>query len=409
LLSWIFRLTHRVPWLLAGLVVVWLAGCHTRHPALPNEAYVWQRQWTPTLAQAVRKNADVVHGWRVLAAEMDGQGQWRIFAPDWSVLAATREPVVAVVRIEGQLAQWDEAALLAHAQDVMADWRTRGLVFGGVEIDHDGATARLPAYAHFLAALRPLLRPGERLSITALPTWLASVELDKVLAQVDEAVLQVHAVQSPRAGLFNAEQARVWLDDFARRMHKPWRVALPAYGTRVSWDTQGRVAAIESERPTLVNGDDASELFAEPSAMQAFVTSLDAGPPRGLVGIVWFRLPTDDDVRAWSAATWRAVLARTPLKISLLAQVGGRRDAALHDLLLFNAGNADVPLPSLVRLDTACNLADGINGFALQRTPRGLFLSRTQVGLLRAGQQLRIGWLRCQGPVAMHIETWSAR
>jgi hypothetical protein len=407
--SRIFRLLHRWLWLIVGLTALWLVGCHVKHPALSNEAYVWQRQWTPALAQAVQKNADVVHGWRVLAAELDGQGQWRVFSPDWNALAATDEPVVAVVRIEGQLAQWDEATLLSHVQNVVTGWRTHGLSFAGVEIDHDGATARLPAYAHFLARLRPVLHPGERLSITALPTWLSSADLDKVLAQVDEAVLQVHAVQSPRAGLFNAEQARAWLASFARHMHKPWRVALPAYGTRVSWDAQGRVAAIESERPTLVNGDGASELFAEPATMQAFVASLDADPPRGLAGIVWFRLPTDDDARAWSTATWRAVLARTPLKVSLLAQVGGRRDAPMHDLLLFNAGNADVPLPSLVRLDTACDLADGINGFELQRTTHGLFLLRTQAGLLRAGQQLRIGWLRCQGPAAMHIESGSPR
>lgn len=403
----IFRAMHRCCWLMVAMAMLWLAGCHARHPALPNEAYVWQRQWTPALSQAVQKNADVVHGWRVLAGEVDGQGQWRVFRPDWTALGATGKPIVAVVRIEGQLAQWDEETLLAHVQDVMTDWRTHGVNFAGIEIDHDGATARLPAYAHFLAALRPLLRPGEHLSITALPTWLSSADLDNVLAQVDEAVLQVHAVQSPRAGLFNAEQAHTWLANFARHMDKPWRVALPAYGTRVSWDAQGRVTAIESERPTLVNGDDASELFAEPATMQAFVASLDADPPRGLAGIVWFRLPTDEDARAWSTATWRAVLARTPLKVSLLAQVGGRRGAPIHDLLLFNAGNADMPLPSLVRLDTACKLADGINGFALQRTAQGLFLLRTQAGLLRAGQQLRIGWLRCQGPAAMHIESWS--
>lgn len=407
--SRILPLVQHLPWLIIGFAVLCLVGCHTPHEPLGNEAYVWQRQWTPALSQAVQKNVDVVHGWRILAGEVDVQGQWRAVTPDWTALAATGEPVVAVVRIEGQLAQWDEATLLAHMQEVATDWRTHGLIFAGIEIDHDGATARLPAYAHFLAALHPLLHQGEHLSITALPTWLSSADLDNVLAQVDEAVLQVHAVQSPRAGLFNPEQARAWLASFARHMHKPWRVALPAYGTRVSWDAQGHVAAIESERPTLVNGDDASELFAEPSAMQAFVASLDADPPHGLAGIVWFRLPTDDDARAWSAATWRAVLARTPLKVSLLAQVGGRRNTPLHDLLLFNAGNADVPLPSLVRLDTACNLADGINGFALQRTNHGLFLLRTQVGLLRAGQQLRIGWLRCQGPAAMHIEAWSAR
>jgi hypothetical protein len=399
----------RLPWLIAGLVVTCLSGCQGRQLPLPGDAYIWQRQWTSALVQAVHNNADVVHGWRVLAAEVDINGQWHSVSPDWGALASSGKPVVAVVRIEGQLAQWDEVSLLAQVQAVAADWRQHGLAFAGVEIDHDCATARLPAYAHFLAALHATMHPGERLSITTLPTWLDSADLDKVLTQVDEAVLQVHAVQSPRAGLFNPKQAQAWMASFARRVHTPWWVALPSYGTRVSWDAQGRVASIESERPTLVSGSDSNELFAEPLAMQTFVNTLDADKPVGLAGIVWFRLPTDDDTRAWSASTWRAVLSHTPLTVSLLTRVSGRPDAPLHDLLLLNAGNADVPLPSLVRLDASCNVADGINGYALQRTAQGMFLSSNQSGLLRAGQQLRIGWLRCRGAAAMHIESWSTR
>lgn len=405
---WISRFAACLSCLLAVLALACVGGCQSRHAALSNDAYVWQRQWTPPLAQAIQQDADVVQGWRVLAAELDGQGQWRSFTPDWRALAGTGKPVVAVVRIEGQLTQWDETALLARVRAIASDWRQHGVGFAGIEIDHDCATVRLAAYAHFLSGLRPLLQSGEHLSVTALPTWLDSADLDNVLAQVDEAVLQVHAMQSPRAGLFSANKAQAWMAGFARRVHTPWRVALPAYGTRVSWDAQGRVSAIESERPTLVTGDDASELFAEPSTMQAFVASLDADPPRGLSGIVWFRLPTDDDSRAWSTATWRAVLTRTPLKVSLLAEVSGHRNAPLHDLLLLNTGNADVPLPSLLRLDTVCRVADGINGFALQRTDHGMFLLRTRAGLLRAGQQLRIGWLRCQSPAALHIESGAA-
>src|SRR5260221_13291612 len=49
--------------------------------------------------------------------------------------------------------------------------------------------------------------------------------------------------------------------------------------------------------------------MAPPDAMGALVRAL--GPRRTplLSGIAWFRLPTDEDGRAWRVATWRAVMA----------------------------------------------------------------------------------------------------
>ncbi|MFC4528416.1 DUF3142 domain-containing protein [Dyella halodurans] len=405
--SRITRLLCRLPWSLAGVVVfaAALAACSGRKVALSNDAYVWQRQWTPSLTQAVRQSNDVVTEWRVLAGQLDEQGNWRTFSPDWVALAATGKPVVSVVRIEAQLAPWDDATLLAEIQPLLDAWRGHGLTLAGVEIDCDCATERLPAYAEFLAALRARMKPGERLSITASPSWLGSTALDGVLAQADEAVLQVHAVQSPRAGLFNPSTARASMADFASRTHKPWRVALPTYGMRGSVDEQGRITTIESEQSTWVAGASASELFADPQAMQRFVAAMESDAPRGLAGIAWFRLPTDDDRRAWSLATWRAVLARLPLKASLLGVARSKGGSALQDLVLINTGNADVSLPLLVRVNAACDTADGINGYTLLRTARGLFLQRTQGGLLRAGHQLNIGWLRCgRGTAALHIE-----
>lgn len=381
----------RWTWLLAACV---LTSC-SKPVTLPNDAYIWQRQWTPALAEAVTSQGASVRAWRVLAAEMDAHGQWRVFAPDWRALAASRKPVVAVVRIEGQLQHWDEATLLADVQSVLAAWRAQAVHVVGVEIDHDCATSRLNDYAHFLNALRSSLQGDVTLSITALPTWLDSAAIDDVLAQADEAVLQVHAVQSPRAGLFNADRARAWLDAFARHSRKLWRVALPAYGTRVNWDAQGRVASIESERPTLIGSDGSSELFADPRVMQGFVAALENHPPHGLDGIVWFRLPTREDTRAWSAASWNAVLSRTPLHASLRAVATASDDPGRYDVQLLNDGDADVSLPALVRIDGACDAADGINGYGLQRGARGMYLQRLQAGSLRAGRGLAIGWLRC--------------
>jgi len=392
----------RFAWLLVAAVI---AACAGKPAPLSNDAYVWQRQWTPALVRALADDGQGVRTWRVLAAEMDVRGQWRVFTPDWAALAASGKPVIAVVRIEGQLQQWDEAALLADTRAVLGTWRQQRLAFAGIEIDHDCATSRLPAYAHFLQVLRPSLLPGERLSVTALPTWLDSPELDHLVVQADEAVLQVHAVQSPRAGLFNPDRARDWLAAFARHTRKPWRVALPAYGTRVSWDAQGQVASIESERPTLVGAEGSSELFADPRAMQRFVASLENDVPRGLAGIVWFRLPTGDDARAWSEASWRAVLGRVPLQASLAAVAIGTDDPHRYDVRLRNDGDADLPLPALIRVDGACTAADGINGFGLQRGEHGLYLQRSRVGVLRAGRQLAVGWLRCDAAPTLRIES----
>lgn len=398
----LFRSIRRLAWL---LLACGLASC--AHPSAPlaNDAYVWQRQWTPALVRSLADNGSSVRAWRVLAGEMDGQGHWRTFTPDWRALKASGRPVMAVLRIEGQLRQWDEATLLADATSVLAPWRAQQLAFAGIEIDHDCATSRLPDYAHFLRALRPSLLASEQLSVTALPTWLDSSDIDAVLAQADEAVLQVHAVQSPRAGLFNPERARLWMTAFARHTRKPWRVALPAYGTRVSWDEQGRVSTIESERPTLVGGGGASELFADPRAMQAFVSGLDANAPEGLSGIVWFRLPTGEDERAWSIASWRAVLARERLQTSLKVTAERTDDPQRYDVQVLNAGNADVPLPPLLRIDGRCEAADGINGYILQRGSSGLYLQRARVGVLRAGRQSTVGWVRCDVAPVLRAES----
>ena len=47
-----------------------LSACGKPPPDLSNDAYVWQRQWTPAVQQALSGGADAVQAWRVLIAEM---------------------------------------------------------------------------------------------------------------------------------------------------------------------------------------------------------------------------------------------------------------------------------------------------------------------------------------------------
>lgn len=388
---------------LCGLLL--LAGCEPAPPPLPNDAYIWQRRWTPAVTHALADGADAVRSWRVLAAEMRTDGVWFDAAPDLAALAASRRPVVLVLRLDGRVDDLPADQIITRAAATLAAWRSAGVTLAGLEIDYDCATSRLPAYTRLLAALKPRLQPGVPLSITALPTWLDSPALAALLAVPDESVLQVHAVQNPALGLFDAKRAHAWLDDYARRTNRPWRVALPTYGSRVAWDESGQIAAVESERPALMPGGRSAELLVTPADMAAFVATLDRNRPTGLAGIVWFRLPTQTDTRAWSLPTWRAVLARQPLNpdVTVAAQAAGTSGA--RNVLLANRGNSDAPLPFAIRLDGACRAADGINGYTLEYDRQGMYLRRAQDGLLRAGVERAVGWIRCDTATpSLHVQ-----
>lgn len=379
---------------ITAFVALLVAACGRAPAPLTHDAYVWQRQWTPALREAMSRSTDLVRDWRVLVAQADRNGAFHTFAPDREALVRSGRPVVLVVRIDGRLARFDAGVLAERIAALTAGWPSTQLA--GIEIDYDCPTSRLPAYTDFLAALRPRLA-ALPLSITALPTWIGSRDLDALLAVPDESVLQVHAVQAPQAGLFDPLIADRWVDEFATHTRKPFRVALPTYGSRVSWNEDGSLLAVESERAALAAGATSAELYAAPDTLMAFVAHLTKDRPRGFVGVVWFRLPTVDDTRAWSLATWRGVvrgqLDTRPLLITL--QPGVTADAPF-EVMLDNAAVTDAVPPQRIALPSSCDVADGIDGYRLRRTDNALELIADGARPLKAQTRRSIGWARCK-------------
>jgi hypothetical protein len=387
--------------LLSLMPLLGLVGSGGPHGGFPQEAYVWQRVWTPAVDDAVAIAADSVVAWRVLAAETDRSGTLRAFAPDRASLTASGRPVVLVIRIDGTGNGIEDPGLPERIQDVLEAWQAAGLRPAGLEIDHDCATARLPVYGRLLADLKRHLGPT-RLSITALPSWIGAPALRTVLATADESVLQVHAVDAPAQGLFDPDRALGWIEAFAAISPKPFRVALPTYGARAVWDRDGRLVAIESETAGRMTGDRSLELTVPPAKVAGLLRALEARPVSALVGIVWFRLPVAGDRRAWSLATWRKVMTGAPLKALITVETapGARRD--LRDLILVNRGDVDGETPTRIPVAPGC-AADGINGYRADPDQAGLV--RVEAGLLAAGHTRRIGWLRCSnGTEIAHVE-----
>lgn len=388
----------RRPWppllaLLFALLSAWPAF------ALSDDVYIWQRRWTPALLSAMQTASPAVKRWRVLAAEVDPKGEWHTVKPDFEALRAGNRAVLATIRIEGRA--MPTADMIPALLGVIADWRAAGLPPAALEIDFDAPTSKLQGYAYFLRRLRPALPADLPLVITALPTWLNSKELSPLLAQADESVLQVHAVGTPYDGLFQPWQARVWASEFATRTDKPWRIALPSYGTRAVWNAQGKLIAVDSEASSLVAGDEARELFAAPKLVADFRADLQAKPPKGFAGFAWFRLPTAEDRRAWSLDSFLIVLRGEELHEKIERFIRRTQQPDVYDLFLRNTGNVDALLPSQLDFAPRCDRGDGANGFRWRRTVTERHTaSRLQRDgndalPLRPGATLPVGWVHC--------------
>lgn len=385
-----------LPVCLCLILVLCTLPCAAALPPLPHEAYIWQRTWTPALSEAIDEAQSAFAGLRVLAAESGPGGTLNPVSPDLTLLLRHEPvPVTAVIRINGSDPPPDPQAIGARVRAVVRDWKSAGIFLAGIEIDHDCASARLSDYARFLHALRGAdWTPGLRLSITALPTWIGTSALREALAEADESVLQVHAVSAPATGLFDARAARRWIDAYAALSAKPFRVSLPAYGVRARFGTDGHALAVEAEVPREMGaGAETRELRARPQEVAALLRELAGARPATLAGIVWFRLPTQDDRRAWSIQTLRAVILAQPLIERLQVRVESAPDGA-SDLVLANRGTLDAAFATVSARGEHCLAADAVGGYRVQRQD-GVWHFLAPDGILRAGRERRIGWLRC--------------
>ena len=370
-----------------------LAACERQDaPALDQQLYIWQRQWTPAHDAALRESRESFSTLRVLALQAFPNDGWHRAQIDAPLLKRDGRPLIAVVRLDGQLKALDQQQVNTQILQMLADWQAQGLTVSGVEIDHDAGNARLPAYSEFLVRLRVALPANLPLSITALPAWLDSSQLPALLASVDSSVLQVHAVSDPRRGLFDPGQARRWAKAWGRVSDKPFYLALPAYGVALLPDADG-VPVVESEVP-LERGGQRRELLADPQQLSRLASDMREDRPEHLAGLIWFRLPLPNDRRAWSLSTLRAVALGDTLS-SRLGLTFSDHDG-LQDIALRNVGNLDSAWPTRITLRAqSCEGADALAGYALQQGPDLLTFTRLRDGRLPAGGQRAIGWARC--------------
>ena len=147
--------------------------------------------------------------------------------------------------------------------------------------------------------------------------------------------------------------------------------------------------------PRTIDADRKRELRVDPVDVAALLRRLEHAHPAKLVGVLWFRLPSEDDRRSWSVATLRSVIAATPLKSDVAAHTLVADDGAT-EIVLDNRGTLDAPLPMSVTIAARnCSAADALAGFRLDRTSEEWQFFADADAILRAGHRRRIGWVRC--------------
>ena len=398
------------PWLFLWAATLSLSLCSCRHGErsrpLANDAYVWQRSWNDAVLSALTEAASSIQQWRVLAAESGLSAELKKIAVNRAALRKLGRPVIAVVRIDGRLATTPLGEKLALQSAALArDWKRDGVPVRGIEIDYDCATTQLGRYRDFLHLLRAQLPGGFALSITALPSWMGSRDLQSLLGEVDETVLQVHSVMNPQKGLFDRVTAYQWGQEWSALSPVPFLIALPTYWSRVAWNEDGRVASIESEVTRHGTDSVGRELVVQPAEVSSMVAELRRAPPRTLRGIAWFRLPTALDQRAWTAQTWRAVMQGRPLRAALPVVRFKADQTGASDVYLVNESGLDTKLPSQVSiLAQGCEFADAMPPYRLERRASLVQFHLESDALLRAGQEQLIGWVRCSsGTLDAHV------
>jgi hypothetical protein len=91
-------------------------------------------------------------------------------------------------------------------------------------------------------------------------------------------------------------------------------------------------------------------------------------------------------------------MAGRPLRANITPELIPSEAEGTQDVILVNRGSVDAPLPPQVELATAaCEAADALPAYDLERGTGRVRFRLAQPRLLRAGERQVIGWIRCPG------------
>ncbi len=406
---------------LACIAAIAFAGCHrteqTISGPLKQRGYLWQREWTTAVVDALGEADRRMDGVVILGAEINLAGKKPEISKatiDWDAVKRGSEHRALALRVAPFAGPFrsDDApaqAIVDLAKQLLSDARAHDVNLEEFQFDFDCAQKNLGSYRTWLLALKPIVQPT-RFVITVLPAWLNDSEFRKLVREVDGYVLQVHSVPisaSTNAKLSDARLAREWVRN-AARFGIPFEVALPTYRCAAGYGPDGKLlsVAMDSVQPVWPPGTRVLEFGADANEIAAVVNDWQQTRPPQLRELIWYRIPIATDTRNWRWATLSAVMSgRLPEhKLNILQE--GENPI---DLSIFNAGEADEQLKANVTATwngAGLTASDALAGWNVKsENGRAIFRVTASHGLrLPPGATRKIGWLRFDQTTTLETE-----
>lgn len=283
-----------------------------------------------------------------------------------------------------------------------------GVEISGLQLDLDVPTRLLPRYAELLRCVRQLLPPDAALSVTGLPTWADSADINAVLEAVDFWTPQCYGGSIPtrsteRVPISSPKQVAAMIAK-ARRLEKPFYAGIAAYGYAILYGKKGElvelrgdidVAAVANSKSfELVdsrnfNGNSADGqvrheyraksdtvldglivksgetlVFDQPTAasLRAAAQAVRENSGELLLGICIFRLPTTGDKTTLGIEEITAALADRAAIVSTGLSLKMRSDRELL-VIAENSGEANSSVMT-IELDVPAGSVNGVYGMS---------------------------------------------
>jgi len=375
-----------------------MCSCAPQAPGdISTEVYVWQRADSPDLRAAVERSQEVAGRRHFLAVEIGRR------ASGWHVSRSTvPDEMISgeglVLRVGASLAgeTWQDGEAMERVL-AEVDWMTSKPA-AEFQIDYDSPQRSLENYRRLLETIKAR-HPEKKWTITALPSWLDEPAAKRLFRTADGVVLQVHSLTLPE----NPERPVILCDPAAAReavrkmsgFGVPFHVALNTYGCEVFFDGGGRVIEVVSEdlnSPPPPEAMRRSVGISDAVELAGLVAGWKRNPPRGLRGIVWYRLPLESDRRNWQWITWQRAANGIP-PVSALRLEAREGENGAWDVVLSNQGERDERLPAVISPGCDVLAMDGLNGYVAYEGDN-LIPVRSSWPWLPPGSAITIGWLR---------------
>src|SRR5438477_12539740 len=216
--------------------------------------YLWQRDWTAAVNDAVLEAQKRMDGLVVLGGAIGcaGKKPEAVRADiNWETLKSHDVSCSLALRIapyRGPFAADDARArfIVGAAKSLVDLAASHGIALSEFQLDFDCAQKDLREFRAWLRVLREAVYPL-RFVITTLPSWLDDPEFVPLVREADGYVLQVHSVPYSnaydRTTLCDVALARTWVGK-AARLGFPFSVALPAYRCSAGYDAAGKLSSV---------------------------------------------------------------------------------------------------------------------------------------------------------------------